>query len=77
MRRLTIDYVLPLVVSLTTAPDGCLSIVLLTQSTLIASNFLKRLMDKVRSSFMGIRSSTGTGGGSIAASEGSDLCVGS
>jgi len=48
MRALKLTYLLPLVISLTTAPEGCASLGLLSQSTVIVTKALMRLRNKAR-----------------------------
>jgi hypothetical protein len=50
MSALKLTYLLPLVISLTTATDGCASLGLLSQSTVIVTKALLRLRNRARSS---------------------------
>jgi hypothetical protein len=53
MRALKLTYLLPLVISLTTAPEGCASLGLLSQSIVIVTKALMRLRDKARANISG------------------------
>jgi len=53
MRAFKLTYLLPLVISLTSAPEGCASLGLLSQSTVIVTKALMRLGNKVRPSISG------------------------
>jgi hypothetical protein len=53
MRALKLTYLLPLVISLTTAPEGCVSLGLLSQSTVIVTKALMRLKNKARPGIYG------------------------
>jgi hypothetical protein len=53
MKALKLTYLLPLVISLTTAPEGCASLGLLSQSTVIVTKALMRLKNKARPSIFG------------------------
>jgi hypothetical protein len=53
MRALKLTYLLPLVIALTTAPEGCASLGMLSQSTVIVAKALMRLRNKARSSISG------------------------
>jgi hypothetical protein len=53
MRTSKLTYLLPLVISLTTALEGYASLGLLSQSTVIATRALMRLRRKVRSNISG------------------------
>jgi hypothetical protein len=57
MRALKLTYILPLVISLTTAPEGCVSLGLLSQSIVIVARVLLRLVTKARSRISGFASS--------------------
>jgi hypothetical protein len=53
---LKLTYLLPLVISLTTAPEGCASLGLLSQSTVIVTKALLRLKNKTGTSISGFGS---------------------
>jgi hypothetical protein len=53
MKALKLTYLLPLIISLTTAPEGCASLGLLSQSTVILTKVLMRLSNKARANISG------------------------
>jgi hypothetical protein len=57
MRKPKMIYVWPFVVSLTMAPEGCLSLTLLTQSTIAVTKMLMRLKGNRSGSVLGSRAS--------------------
>lgn len=71
MRLPKLVHLLPLVISLTTAPEGCASIGLLTQSTIIFSKAIARLRNKAHASLSGVGASlSDRGGGPLSAPPG-------
>jgi hypothetical protein len=53
MRALKLAFLLPLVISLTTSPEGCASLGLLSQLIVIVTKASMRLRHKVRSNISG------------------------
>jgi hypothetical protein len=61
MRALKLTYLLPLVISLTTAPEGCASLGLLSQSIVIVTKASMRLRNRAGSRIADLARSCGIG----------------